>query len=44
MQNGESINVVVAEESLEEAQIAQIQNIVQNELNSKIENIHINNL
>ena len=44
MQNGESINVVIAEENLEEAEIAQIQNIIQNELGSKIENIHINNL
>lgn len=44
MQNGESINVVIAEEDLEEAEVAQIQNIIQNELNSKTENIHINNL
>ena len=44
LQNEESINVVVAEEKLTEAQIAQIQNIVQNELKSKVENIHINNL
>ena len=44
MQNGESINVVVAEEELTEAKIAQIQNIIQNELKSRAENIHINNL
>ncbi len=44
MQNGESINVVVAEEEVTDAQIAQIQNIIQNELKSKVENIHINNL
>ena len=44
MRNGESINVVVAEEQLTEAKVAQIQNIIQNELKSKIENIHINNL
>lgn len=44
MQNGESINVVVAEEELTEAEVAQIQNIIQNELKSKVENIHINNL
>ena len=44
MKNEESINVVVAEESLTDSDIAQIQNIIQNELNSKIENIHINNL
>ena len=44
MQNGESINVVVAEEELTDAEVAQIQNIIQNELNSKPKNIHINNL
>ena len=44
MQNGDSINVVVAEEDLSESKIAQIQNIIQNELKSKVENIHINNL
>ena len=44
MQNGESINVVVAEEELTEAEVAQIQNIIQNELKSKADNIHINNL
>ena len=44
MQNGESINVVVAEENLTDSSIAQIQNIIQNELKSKVENIHINNL
>ncbi len=44
MQNGESVNVVVAEEEITDAKIAQIQNIIQNELKSKPENIHINNL
>ena len=44
MQNDESINVVVAEEELTEAEVAQIQNIIQNELKIKAENIHINNL
>ena len=44
MQNGESINVIVAEEDLTEDKVAQIQNIIQNELGSKAENIHINNL
>lgn len=44
MQNDESINVVVAEEELTEAEVAQIQNIIQNELKTKAENIHINNL
>lgn len=44
MQNGDSVNVVVAEEELGENKIAQIQSIIQNELNSDVENIHINNL
>lgn len=44
MQNAESINVIVAETELTEAKIAQLQNIVQNELNSLPENIHITNL
>ena len=44
MQNEESINVVVAEEKLTEEKVAQIQNIIQNELGSRAENIHINNL
>ena len=44
LQNGESINVVVAEETLTDAQVAQIQHIVIHELGAKMENIHINNL
>ena len=44
MQNGESVNVIVAEEKLTEDKVAQIQNIIQNELKSKAENIHVNNL
>ncbi len=42
--NAESINVVVAEENLSEAKVAQIQYIIQNEMGAKVENIHINNL
>ena len=44
MQNGNSVNVVVAEEELSDAKVAQIQNIIHNELNSEIKDIHINNL
>ncbi len=40
--NNESVNVIVkVEGKLEKQQVAQIQNIVSRELNSKIENIHI---
>lgn len=42
--NKESANVIVLEEDLSDAQIAQIQNIVQNELQVEIKNIHINSL
>ena len=44
MQNEDSINVVVAEEELSDDKVAQIQHIIINELDSNIENIHINNL
>lgn len=39
--NGDSINVVVKAEKLSQEQVAQIQNIVTREMNSKIDNIHI---
>ncbi|MCI8587469.1 MAG: SpoIIIAH-like family protein [Clostridia bacterium] len=39
--NGESINVVVKSEKLSQEQVAQIQNIVTREMNTKTENIHI---
>ncbi len=42
--NGESVNVVVLEDDLTEAKIAQIQNIIGNELKVDISNIHINEL
>lgn len=42
--NGESVNVVVLENDLDEAKIAQIQNIIQNELNVSVENVHINSI
>ncbi len=44
LQNGDSINVVVAEEDLTEAEVAQIQHIVIHEMGGNPENIHINNL
>lgn len=39
--NSPSVNVVVKKENLETEKVAQIQNIVQRELNTDIENIHI---
>ena len=41
--NNDSISVVVRAEKLQESDIAQIQSIVQRELNAKVENIHISN-
>lgn len=41
--NNESISIVVRKDKLEEAEIAQIQSIVQRELNVNAENIHISN-
>jgi len=41
--NNDSISVVVKAEKLQESDIAQIQSIVQRELNAKVENIHISN-
>ena len=39
--NDQSVNVVVKKEKLETQEVAQIQNIVQRELKTDIENIHI---
>ena len=39
--NGDSVNVIVEKEEISTEEIAQIQNIVQREFNSEIENIHI---
>lgn len=39
--NSPSVNVVVKKENLETEDVAQIQNVVQRELNTDIENIHI---
>ena len=41
--NGDSINVIVGATELKQEEIAQIQNIITRELNTKIENIHILN-
>lgn len=41
--NNTSINVIIKSKKLEAEQIAQVQNIITRELNSKIENIHISN-
>ncbi len=41
--NGESVNVVIKKDEITTEEIAQIQNVVQRELNVEIENIHIVN-
>lgn len=41
--NGDSISVIVKKDELAKEDVAQIQNIVSREMNSKIENIHIAN-
>ncbi len=41
--NKDSVSVVVMSDSIEEAEIAQIQSIIQRELNVNVENIHISN-
>lgn len=41
--NEQSVNVVVKGEKLETEQVAQIQNIIQRELKTEIQNIHISN-
>lgn len=41
--NDESVSVVVDSEKLEEADVAQIQSIIQRELSVNVENIHISN-
>ena len=41
--NGESISVVIKSESLQDEQVAQIQNIVAREMQVEINNIHISN-
>ncbi len=41
--NGESVSVIIGANELTQDQVAQIQNIISREMNSKIENIHIAN-
>lgn len=41
--NDKSVNAVIRTENLEQEQVAQIQNIIQREMNAEIENIHISN-
>ncbi len=41
--NNQSVSAVISDENLETAEIAQIQSIIQRELNIDIENIHISN-
>lgn len=41
--NDESVSVVIDSEKLEEADVAQIQSIIQRELSVNVENIHISN-
>lgn len=42
--NGDSVNVVVLEEEFSAEKVAQIQNIIQNELKVDVKNIHINEI
>lgn len=42
--NKESVNVITLDDGLDDAKVAQIQNIIQNELGTKIENVHINSV
>lgn len=44
LRNKESVNVVVLEDNLDEAKVAQIQNIIQNELGIEVKNIHVTSL
>ena len=39
--NGDSVSIVVKDEQLTTEKVAQIQNIVSREMNTKVENIHI---
>lgn len=41
--NNSSVNVIINAEELKQEQIAQIQNIIQRELKTEVENIHISN-
>ena len=41
--NGESVSVIIETSELSKEQVAQIQNIISREMNTKVENIHISN-
>ena len=41
--NGDSVSIIVKDEQLSTEKVAQIQNIISREMNSKVENIHISN-
>jgi stage III sporulation protein AH len=41
--NGESVSIIVESSELQQEQVAQIQNIISREMDTKIENIHIAN-
>ena len=41
--NGESVSIVVKDNQLTTEKVAQIQNIISREMNTKAENIHISN-
>ena len=41
--NGDSINVIIDDEDLTKEEVAQIQNIILREMNTKAENVHISN-
>lgn len=41
--NDKSINVIIRADDLDKEQVAQVQNIIQREMNTDVENIHISN-
>lgn len=41
--NGDSVSIIVKDDQLNTEKVAQIQNIISREMNSKVENIHISN-
>ena len=41
--NGDSVSIIVRDDQLNTEKVAQIQNIISREMNSKVENIHISN-
>ena len=41
--NGDSVSIIVRDDQLNTEKVAQIQNIISREMNTKVENIHISN-